>query len=207
MREQELALLVTDVQMPIVDGFELTRKIRSRAELEQLPVILVTSLGSDEDKNKGAEAGADAVGFVFYAMSPRRIEVARAREVASVLPPFVLGEEQRGQMITIVKKLARALDVVGLMNVQFAYRDEALYDGALLGMPYRAVVKSFQVPVWRAIRQSWHGLDDGEREQVQSLCPFLNDAATTQIDTKNSPPATMRPPGSWPRSTRLSARG
>ncbi len=51
-------LVITDIEMPEVDGIELTRRIRSRAE--SLPVILVTSLGKEEDRRAGAEAGADA---------------------------------------------------------------------------------------------------------------------------------------------------
>lgn len=57
---EDIDLVVSDVEMPLVDGFELTRRIRGKRELEQLPVILVTSLGSEEDKSRGAEAGADA---------------------------------------------------------------------------------------------------------------------------------------------------
>ncbi|MCP4898218.1 MAG: response regulator [bacterium] len=52
-------LLVSDVQMPVIDGFELTRKVRNDSRLRNLPVILVTSLGRPEDVALGAEAGAD----------------------------------------------------------------------------------------------------------------------------------------------------
>ncbi len=53
-------LVVSDVQMPNMDGFELARTIKSRSQFAHLPVILVTSLGSDEDKARGLAAGADA---------------------------------------------------------------------------------------------------------------------------------------------------
>ncbi len=46
---------------------------------------------------------------------------------ACVLPPYILEASQRQQMITIVQDLARELEVVGLMNVQFAFRDGQLY--------------------------------------------------------------------------------
>ena len=52
--------VVTDIQMPNMDGFELTRRIRSNKKYKELPVILVTSLTSDEDKRRGMELGADA---------------------------------------------------------------------------------------------------------------------------------------------------
>ena len=46
--------------MPRMDGYELTSKIRQDKVLSELPVILVTSLGSREDRERGVEAGASA---------------------------------------------------------------------------------------------------------------------------------------------------
>ncbi len=46
---------------------------------------------------------------------------------ACVLPPFVLSDRQRDEMVSITRNLARALDVVGLMNVQFASRNGDLF--------------------------------------------------------------------------------
>jgi two-component system chemotaxis sensor kinase CheA len=59
-REKEFDLVVSDVQMPRMGGFELTEQLRSEERFRDLPVILVTSLDSEEDKKKGIEAGADA---------------------------------------------------------------------------------------------------------------------------------------------------
>jgi two-component system, chemotaxis family, sensor kinase CheA len=53
-------LVVTDIVMPRMDGFELTRQIKTDAQLANLPVILVTSLDSAEDKERGIEVQADA---------------------------------------------------------------------------------------------------------------------------------------------------
>jgi two-component system chemotaxis sensor kinase CheA len=52
--------VVSDIQMPNLDGLGLATKIRQNQEYSELPIILVTSLASDEDKRKGAEAGANA---------------------------------------------------------------------------------------------------------------------------------------------------
>ncbi|MBE0475881.1 MAG: hybrid sensor histidine kinase/response regulator [Coriobacteriia bacterium] len=52
--------VVTDVQMPNLTGFELTRAIKGDPVLEQIPVVIVTSLERDEEKAEGIEAGADA---------------------------------------------------------------------------------------------------------------------------------------------------
>ncbi|HEY7605380.1 MAG TPA: response regulator, partial [Actinomycetes bacterium] len=53
-------LLLTDVEMPQMDGFELTTKVRADQRLRDLPVVLVTSRDSDEDRERGVRAGADA---------------------------------------------------------------------------------------------------------------------------------------------------
>jgi len=60
LRTQDFDLLVSDVQMPKLDGFELTEKIRGNKNLSELPVVLVTSLESAEDREKGIDVGASA---------------------------------------------------------------------------------------------------------------------------------------------------
>ncbi|MBZ0303319.1 MAG: response regulator [Anaerolineae bacterium] len=60
LEEQPIDLVVTDIQMPNLDGFGLTRQIREHPEHSRLPIILVTSLESQEDREQGMEAGADA---------------------------------------------------------------------------------------------------------------------------------------------------
>lgn len=52
--------VVSDVQMPNMTGFELTRAIKSDPALREIPVIIVTSLERDEEKAEGIDAGADA---------------------------------------------------------------------------------------------------------------------------------------------------
>ncbi len=53
-------LLISDVEMPRMGGIELTHQVRASAAHKALPIILVTSLDSREDRERGAEAGADA---------------------------------------------------------------------------------------------------------------------------------------------------
>jgi two-component system, chemotaxis family, sensor kinase CheA len=59
-RDSQIALVVTDVEMPGLDGIGLTQAIRASAARSSLPVVIVTSRGSDDDKRRGIEAGADA---------------------------------------------------------------------------------------------------------------------------------------------------
>ena len=53
-------LVISDVEMPGINGFELTRRLRDLAEYKDVPVIIVSSLSRDEDKRKAIEAGAQA---------------------------------------------------------------------------------------------------------------------------------------------------
>jgi chemotaxis protein histidine kinase CheA len=60
LRHETFDLVISDVEMPGMDGFELTRRIKQDDRLGHLPVIIVTSLGSEEDRRRGMEARADA---------------------------------------------------------------------------------------------------------------------------------------------------
>jgi chemotaxis protein histidine kinase CheA len=53
-------LVLSDVEMPGMDGYALTRAIRRTRGWEQVPVVIMTSRGSDEDQRAGLEAGASA---------------------------------------------------------------------------------------------------------------------------------------------------
>ena len=59
-RGLDVHAVVTDVQMPEMTGFELTRAIKSDPELSAVPVVIVTSLEREEEKAEGIAAGADA---------------------------------------------------------------------------------------------------------------------------------------------------
>ena len=59
-RSHEFDLVVSDVDMPRMNGFELTTKIRADRKLGDLPVVLVTALESRQDRERGIEVGANA---------------------------------------------------------------------------------------------------------------------------------------------------
>ena len=60
LRATTYDLVVSDVEMPRVDGFQLTSRIRTDLGLTELPVIIVTSLASETHRRRGLEAGAQA---------------------------------------------------------------------------------------------------------------------------------------------------
>jgi two-component system chemotaxis sensor kinase CheA len=59
-REEDVALILTDVEMPELDGFQLTESVRANPATASLPIVIVTSLASDDDRRRGIEVGADA---------------------------------------------------------------------------------------------------------------------------------------------------
>ena len=59
LADQPADLVVTDLEMPNVDGFALTRSIRAHARLTNIPVLIVSSRASAEDHQRGLDAGAD----------------------------------------------------------------------------------------------------------------------------------------------------
>lgn len=57
--EDTISILVTDIEMPNMDGFELTRRIRSDDRFSELPIIALTTLAAEEDVAKGKAAGVN----------------------------------------------------------------------------------------------------------------------------------------------------
>lgn len=60
LREEQFDLIVSDVEMPRMNGFELTESVRKDEKLRQLPVVLVTGLETQEHRERGFDVGANA---------------------------------------------------------------------------------------------------------------------------------------------------
>ncbi len=60
LQQETYSLVVSDIEMPRMNGFELTAKIRQNEQLADMPIVLVTALESPKDRKKGLEAGANA---------------------------------------------------------------------------------------------------------------------------------------------------
>jgi two-component system chemotaxis sensor kinase CheA len=60
LKSEKFDLVVSDVDMPRMSGFDLTARIRADEKLMELPVVLVTALESRDDKERGIEVGANA---------------------------------------------------------------------------------------------------------------------------------------------------
>ena len=59
-QEGDFDAVLTDVEMPGMDGFSLTARLRQEEKYRNRPIIIVTSREKEEDKRRGIEAGADA---------------------------------------------------------------------------------------------------------------------------------------------------
>ena len=68
LSSQTVDLIVTDVQMPRMDGFEMTSRLKADDRYRDIPVIIVTSRADEADRKRGLEAGADAY-FVKSSLS------------------------------------------------------------------------------------------------------------------------------------------
>ncbi len=70
-------LILMDVMLPGLDGYEATRRIKANAALAHIPVIAVTSYALDGEESKAEEAGCDA--YFSKPVSPRAL-LAKVRE-------------------------------------------------------------------------------------------------------------------------------
>jgi two-component system, cell cycle response regulator DivK len=70
-------LILMDIQLPILDGYEATRKIKANPDLSAIPIIVVTSYALSGDEEKARIAGCDA--YVAKPYSPRQL-LARIRD-------------------------------------------------------------------------------------------------------------------------------
>ena len=70
-------LILMDIQLPVMDGYEATRRIRAIPELAHIPIIAVTSYALSGDETKTREAGCD--GYVAKPFSPSQL-LAKVRE-------------------------------------------------------------------------------------------------------------------------------
>ncbi|HVO19479.1 MAG TPA: response regulator [Anaeromyxobacter sp.] len=60
LQSGQFHLLLTDVQMPVLDGIDLTRRVKAAPRFVKLPIVILSSLSAPEERRRGVDAGADA---------------------------------------------------------------------------------------------------------------------------------------------------
>ena len=74
VQEERYRFILSDVRMPHMDGLELVRRIRQELNDRETPVLLITTLGTQADVDRGLAAGATA--YVIKPLSPYHIRAA-----------------------------------------------------------------------------------------------------------------------------------
>lgn len=67
-------LILSDIRMPYMDGLEFVRRVRQDLKDRKTPILLISTLGTDADVQRGLEAGADA--YLLKPISPHHIKAA-----------------------------------------------------------------------------------------------------------------------------------
>ena len=77
-KQERPDLIVLDIMMPVLDGYETCRRLKRDSETKNIPVVLLTAKGRDIDKRLGFEVGA--VDYVIKPFSPNRL-IDRIQEI------------------------------------------------------------------------------------------------------------------------------
>ena len=159
-QDPEVALIILDVMMPVMDGLEACRRIRAFSEV---PIIMLTAKTEDMDKLLGFDTGADD-----YLTKPFNILELKARirailkrtarreaETRIVRGPIILDSQSRNTYINgvPVELTAKEFDLVELLirNPNRVYSREKLLD-IIWGDDYRSDIRTVDVHI-RRIRE------------------------------------------------------
>ena len=137
MKEQ-LDLVVSDVMMPVMDGIELTKRIKVDKSFWQLPVILLTAKNKDEDKTEAYSIGADA-----YITKPFKFEELEVRINA---------------LLANRKRIIEKIEAEAALSASTSTQDDGDKEDAHLSNPDQAFIT-------RATELVMQHLDDSEYDR------------------------------------------
>nr|WP_319510031.1 two-component regulator propeller domain-containing protein [uncultured Draconibacterium sp.] len=126
-------LIISDVMMPGIDGFELTRKLKTDIRTSHIPVILLTAKSGEENEYEGLQTGADyyiekpflphiLIKLIENVLNTRKRLIERFKSDVQMLPTEVASSESDKEFIEKISKLIREnidrpnLDVSYLVN-------------------------------------------------------------------------------------------
>jgi DNA-binding response OmpR family regulator len=97
----ECDIILLDVMMPDMDGFEVCRRLKSNPATHFIPVVMITALDSPADRVRGLEAGADD--YLTKPFAFREL-VARLRALARRRPALLPAEHRIGDLVVDLQK-------------------------------------------------------------------------------------------------------
>jgi two-component system phosphate regulon response regulator PhoB len=131
LEEEEFDLALIDWMLPSVSGIEICRRIRARAETRELPVIMITARGEEEDRVRGLTTGADD--YMTKPLSMAEL-LARIKAVLRRARPTLAGDVSSFGDITLnrgARRVHRGKREVHLGPIEFRLLE------CLLGRPGR----------------------------------------------------------------------
>ena len=165
----DIDLILLDVMMPGMDGFEVTRRVRENPSFQLLPIILVTALREIEDHVKGIEAGCDD--FISKPVDKPEL-IARVRALLKVKAYHDLVQDYQNKMEleikirtqelqqSLTRTKAASLEIIQRLSIASEYKDEETGNHISRMSRYAAAV---------ARRM---GLDETMTEMVLSTAPM-----------------------------------
>ena len=114
LSNNDIDIIVSDIMMPEMDGFELCNKVKNTEELSHIPIILLTAKNSEEDKIKGFESGADA-----FITKPFKSKMLKVR-----ISNLILKREKTSSSF-------RSEDTIKLKNITYTSIDEKFMEKAI----------------------------------------------------------------------------
>ncbi len=141
--KEPVDLLITDVEMPLIDGFSLCRAIKQESGKADMPVLILSALNSEEEVQKGFDAGADD-----YITKP----VVVAELLTRIKRMLNRGRNMRKERVLVVddaastrRLICRILQTQGFQTDDAVNGHDALFK--LTQQDYHLVVTDYEMPV------------------------------------------------------------
>ncbi|MCB9088511.1 MAG: response regulator [Calditrichae bacterium] len=112
-------LVITDVMMPKMDGYEMTRKLRQEQVTSHIPIIMLTAKAAESDKFEGLETGVDA--FLIKPFNTKELQI-RVRKLIE-LRQQLLAKVQQQPIITASKVMVSSVEQQFLERLQKAVEE------------------------------------------------------------------------------------
>jgi two-component system cell cycle response regulator len=137
-------LILLDVMMPEMDGFEVTTRLKADARTQEIPIILVTALDSPEDKRRGREAGADEFLNKPVNESELKTRVRSLLRLRTYQEQFSSRNDSRRLLVAqdAAAAVPAADDLPALLIVEDDAADRRLIRDNLEGLPCRSLAVS-----------------------------------------------------------------